>query len=151
MNIQPQTVAIDRVLSLVRSQGMVETDPVDFVEFLLSGVQTRDLDQIADDIVCFVLRWDDLRQHVRDRLEVQRAYAEADYRVPAADQRRAAESIVAAIRAIVAGRFHDRIGVANVVQVDAADEQGITEAIRRFDRQVPRALPGTRQIEIEVK
>jgi hypothetical protein len=103
MNLERQA-ASDRVLTLVQRSGLVETDPVDFVEFLLAGVQTRDLDALADDIVCFVLHWDDLVKHVRDRLDVQVAYAEAAYRTPAADRRLAAEQIVAAIRAIVASR-----------------------------------------------
>ena len=110
-----QQHAVDHVLALVHSQGMVETDPVDFVEFLLAGVQRRDLDEIADDIVCFVLRWDDLRQHVKDRLEVQKRFADEDYRAPAADPRLAAEQIVRAIRAIVNGRLVERTVVATVV------------------------------------
>jgi len=93
--------ACDRALTLVRQSGMVDTDPVDFVEFLLAGVTTRDLDAIADDIVCFVLQWDDLVTHVRDRLDVHLAFAESGH---PADSRRAAENIVAAIRAIVCAR-----------------------------------------------
>jgi hypothetical protein len=102
MNIQPQTVAIDRVLSLIRSQGMVETDPVDFVEFLLAGVQSRDLDAIADDIVCFVVGLEDVTKHVTDRLDVQLAFIEAGQ---PQERRQAAEYIVKAIRAIVGSRL----------------------------------------------
>lgn len=110
MNLQQQQIAVDRALTLVRSQGVIETDPVDFVEFMLKGVSYRDLDSIADDIVCFVLRMDDICQHVKDRLEVQQAYVEAGINypenvIPAADTRQAAENIVKAIRAIVAGRL----------------------------------------------
>jgi hypothetical protein len=110
--IDHQQTAADRVLTLVRAQGVIETDPVDFVEFLLAGVQSRDLDAIADDIVCFVLRFEDLTAHVKQRLEVQQAYAEASWLTPAADRRRAAEHMVAAIRAIVTARLaHGRGGL----------------------------------------
>ena len=103
MNLQQQQVLVDRTLALVQQQ--VETDPVDFVEFMLKGVGYRDLDAIADDIVCFVLRMDDICQHVKDRLEVQQAYVESHYDAPAADPHVAAAQIVKAIRAIVAGRL----------------------------------------------
>jgi hypothetical protein len=92
-------------LSLVRAQGVIETDPVDFVEFLLAGVQSRDLDQIADDIVCFVLRWDDLREHVKQRLEALQAFKDVRYPTPAADKRLVAENIVAALKALVYARL----------------------------------------------
>src|SRR5574341_1399022 len=80
MNLQQQQIAVDHLTAIVRQQGVIKTDPVDFVEFLLAGVSYRDLDAIADDIVSFVLRWDDLRQHVRDRLDVHLALAEAGRR-----------------------------------------------------------------------
>lgn len=105
MNLDPQAAAVDRVLALVQSECVIETDPVDFVEHLLTGVTYRDLDSIADDIVCFVLRWDDLREHVKQRLEVQQAYADAQYRSPHTDRKLAAQNIVAAIRAIVCSRL----------------------------------------------
>lgn len=113
MNLQQKQIAVERTLALVRQQGVIETDPVDFVEFLLAQVTYRDLDAIADDVVCFVLRWDDLCQHVKDRLDVQLAFVEAGERVPAAETRRAAVNIVDAIRAIVAGRLpaKDRMDV----------------------------------------
>jgi len=112
MNLQQQQqTAVDRALTLVRSQGVIETDPVDFVEFLLAGVTYRDLDAIADDIVGFVVRYDDLCQHVKDRLEVQRAFREDGSDAPASEPRRAAENIVKAIHAIVSGRLARGSGV----------------------------------------
>lgn len=104
MNTQAQ--AVDAVMALLPQQPVaIETDPVDFVEFLLPMVRTRDLDSIADDIVCFVVQWDDLVKHVRERLDVQRAYIERDYFPPAADQRRAAENIVTALRVLIQSRL----------------------------------------------
>jgi len=106
MNLEPQTAAIDRVLSLVRAQGVVETDPVEFVEFLIQqGIQTRDLDALADDIVCHVLRWDDLCEHVKGRLDTLQAFQGAQYRTPASNPRLVAENIVNAIHAIVKPRL----------------------------------------------
>jgi hypothetical protein len=83
----------------------VETDPVDFVEFLLADVQTRDLDHIAEDIVDFAVKIDDLRQHVVDRLKPLKEFADSKHPTPAANPRLVAQNIVNAIRAIVSGRL----------------------------------------------
>ena len=101
MNLQQQQIAVDRALTSMR-HGVSGTNPVDFVEFMLTGVGFRAQDAIAEDIVDVVLRVDDLQQHVKDRLDVHQAFLEAGR---PGDARRAAENIVKAIRAIVAGRL----------------------------------------------
>ena len=109
MSLEPQQAA-DRVLAVVRQSGLVETDPVDFVEFLLADVQTRDLDHLAADIVDFAVQIDDLRQHVVDRLKPLREFADSAHPTPAANPRLVAENIVNAIRSIVSGRLARRSG-----------------------------------------
>jgi hypothetical protein len=106
MNLQQQHAAVTSALSLVRAQGVIEPDPVDFVEWLIrQGSQTRDLDSLADDIVCHVLRWDDLCEHVKGRLDTLQAFEGAQYRTPASNPRLVAENIVNAIHAIVRPRL----------------------------------------------
>jgi len=111
-----QQQAVDRVLALVRAQGIVETDPVDFVEFLLrQGLGRRDLDAIVEDIISFALHVDDLHEHVKGRLEVLQDFQGAQHPTPASDPRLVAYNIVGAIRSFVTGRLIDRTVVATVV------------------------------------
>ena len=93
-----------QVIATQQPKPELDRGVVDVVAKLLDGVTHRDLDSIADDIVCLVLQWDDLVNLVRERLTVQQAYRESAYLAPAADPRIAAETIINAIHAVVRTR-----------------------------------------------
>ena len=100
-----RTLEVVRTLTAQQPAETLDRGVVDVVAKLLDGVTHRDLDSIADDIVCLVLQWDDLVNLVRERLMVQQAYRESAYLAPAADPRTAAETIITAVHAVVRPRL----------------------------------------------
>jgi hypothetical protein len=104
----PKVETLDAVNALVRQQEPapeIDRGLVDLVRILVNGVRHRDLDSIADDIICSVLQFDDLMKVVRERLQVQLAFREAHYRAPGANPTRAATDIIKAIHAVVRPRL----------------------------------------------
>jgi hypothetical protein len=105
--LTPDVLDAVRVLVLQQpKRDAIDSGLVDVVALLLDGVTTRDLDAIADDIVCLVLQFDDLVRLVRERLDVQQAFRERAYPgTPAADPHIAAETIIKALHAVVRPRL----------------------------------------------